>query len=67
MRNIKTKIIAHNRKMLQNKPSKKTKHYNCQQKDNCPMNGAFLKVSLVYYTTISCKNKNYIPKYINTL
>ena len=67
MRNIKTKIIARNRKMLQNKPSKKTKHYNFQQKDNCPINGTFLKVSLVYYTTLSCKNKNYIPKYIHTL
>ena len=62
MPNIKTKINAHNREILQNTPSKNTKHCNCLQKENCPMNGACLKESLVYYATISCNDKNYQPK-----
>ena len=59
MPNIKTKIKAHNRVILQNSPSKNTKRCNCQQKENCPMNGDCLKESLVYYATISCNDKNY--------
>ena len=64
MPNIKTKINAHNREILRNTPSKNTKHCNCQQKENCPMNGACLKESSVYYATISCAtiriiNRNY--------
>ena len=62
MPNIKTKINAHNREILRNTPSKNTKHCNCQQKENCPMNGACLKESLVYYVIISCNDKNYQPK-----
>ena len=57
MPNIKTKINAHNRYILWNTPSK---HCNCQQKENCPTNGACL--SLVYYATINYKDKNYKPK-----
>ena len=62
MPNIKTKIKAHNREILRNTPSKNTKHSNCQQKENCPMNGACIKESLVYYATKSCNDKNYQPK-----
>ena len=62
MSNIKTKINAHNRDILRNTPSKNAKQCNCQQKENCPMNGACLKESLVYYATISCNDKNYKPK-----
>ena len=62
MPNIKTKINAHNREIIQNTPSKNTKHCNCQQKENYPMSGACLKESLVYHTTISCNDKNYRPK-----
>ena len=62
MPNIKTKINAHNKEILRNTPSKNGKHCNCQQKENCSMNGACLKESLVYYTTISCNDKNYKPK-----
>ena len=57
MSNIKTKINAHNRDILRNAPSKNAKQCNCQQKENCPMNGACLKESLVYYAAISCYNK----------
>ena len=57
MPNIKTKINAHNREILRNRPSKNIKH--CE---NCPMNGACLKESLVYYATINCNDKNYQPK-----
>ena len=39
---------------MQSTPSK---HCNCQQKVNCSMNGACL--SLVYYATINCNDKNY--------
>ena len=65
MPNIKTKINAHNREILRNTPSKNTKHCNCQQKENCPMKGACLKESLVYYATISCSDKNHcnVPLY----
>ena len=38
---------------------KNAKHCNCQQKENCPMNGACFQKSLVYYATISCNNKNF--------
>ena len=62
MPNIKTEINAHNREILRSTPSKNTKHCNCQQKENCPMNGACLKESLVYYATISCNDKNYQSK-----
>ena len=62
MANIKTKINAHNREILRNTPSKNTKHCNCQQKENCPMNGVCLKESFVYYATISCNDKNYQSK-----
>ena len=61
MSNIKTKINPHNRDILRNTPSRNAKQCNCQQKENCPMNGACLK-SLVYYATISCNDKNYKPK-----
>ena len=62
MSNIKTKINVHNRNILRNTPAKNAKRCNCQQKENCPMNGACLKESLVYYATISCNDKNYKPK-----
>ena len=62
MPNIKTKINAHNREILQNTQSKDAKHCNCQQKGNCPMSGACLQESLVYYAIISCNDKNYKPK-----
>ena len=62
MPNVKTKINAHNREILRNTPSKNPKRCNCQQKENFPMDGACLKESLVYYTTISCKAKNCKPK-----
>ena len=62
MPNIKTKINAHNRDILRNTPSKNAKQRNFQQKKNCPMNGACLKESLVYYATVCCKDKNYKPK-----
>ena len=32
------------------------------KKENCPMKGAGLKESLVYYATISCNDKNCKPK-----
>ena len=60
MPNIKTKINAHNRDILQNAPSKNVKQ--CQQKENCLMNSACLKENLVYYATVSCNDKNYKPK-----
>ena len=62
MPNTKTKINAHNGEILRNTPLKNIKPCNCQQKENCPMNGACLKESLVYYATISCKDKNYKPR-----
>ena len=43
--NIKTKINVHNRDILRNTQSKNAKQCNCQQKENCPMNGAYLKES----------------------
>ena len=60
--NIKTKINAHNRVILRNTPSKNAKLCNCQEKENCPMNGDCLKESSVYYATISCNHKTYKPK-----
>ena len=62
MPNIKTKIKTHNRKIQQNVPPKSTKHCNCQQKENFPINGACVQESLVCYATISCNGKNYKPK-----
>ena len=62
MPNIKTKINAYNREIIRNTPSKNAKHYNCQKRANCPMNGALLKESLVYYAVISCNDKNHKPK-----
>ena len=63
MPKIKTKIKAHNREILRNTQSENTKHYNCQQKENCPMNGACHQESLVYYANINCNDKNYKPNY----
>ena len=45
MSNIKTKINAHNREILQNTPSKNDKQRNWQQKENRPISGACLKES----------------------
>ena len=59
---IKTKTNTHNREILRNMPPKNIKDCNCQQKENCPINGACLQKSLVYYAAISCNNKNYKPK-----
>ena len=42
MPNIKTKINAYNKDILRNTQSKNAKQCNCQQKENCPMNGACL-------------------------
>ena len=62
MPNIKTKRNALNRNILRNTQSKNAKHYNCQQKENCSINGACLKENLVYYATVSYNDKNYKPK-----
>ena len=62
MSNIKAKVNAHNRAILRNTLSKNGKQFNCQQKENCPMNGACPKESLVYYATTSCNDENYKPK-----
>ena len=51
-------IHANSDHLHQNTPSKNVKHCNCQQKENCPMNSACFKESLVYYATISCNDKN---------
>ena len=45
MSNIKTRINAHHRYILQYTLSKNAKQCNCQQKENCTMNGACLKES----------------------
>ena len=63
MPNIKTKINAHNREILRSIQSKNAKNGNCQQNENCPMNGACLQEILVYYPTISPDDKNYKPNY----
>ena len=63
MPSIKTKINAHNRDTLRNTLSKNARQCNCQQKENCPMNSACLKESLVYYATISYNDKNYKPNF----
>ena len=62
MPNIKTKINVHNTDILRNTPLKNAKQCKCQQKENCPMNGACLEESLIYYATISSHDKNYKPK-----
>ena len=59
MPNIKTKINARTRVILQNTPSENAKRCNCQQNENCPMNSDCLTESLGYYATISCNDKNY--------
>ena len=41
---------------------KNAKHCNLRHKENCPMSGACLKKSLVYYAIIGCKDKKYKPK-----
>ena len=61
--NIKTKIHENDKEILWIIPSKNTNHCNCQQRENCPMNGACLKQSLVYYATASCNHKNYNRNY----
>ena len=53
MPSIKEKMNKHNREILQNTPSKNAEFCNCQQKENCPINGACLKESFVYYVTIN--------------
>ena len=63
MPNIKTKINAHNKKILQNTLPKNAKHCNCEKIEDCPMNDACLKeISLLYHATITCNNKNFKPK-----
>ena len=62
MPKIKIKIKVHNAKILRNVPSKNSRQCHCRQKENCPMDGACFKESLVYYATISCNYKNYKPK-----
>ena len=57
MSSIKTKINTNNRDILRNTSSENAKQCNCQQKGNCPMNGACLKEILVYYASISCNDK----------
>ena len=55
-------MVFNNENMFSNIPSKNAKHCNCQQKENCPMNGTCLKESLIYYDTISCNDKKYKSK-----
>ena len=62
MPSIKKKIHANNSEILRNTPSKKAKHCNNQQKENCSMNSTYFKESLVYYATIRCSDKNYKTK-----
>ena len=62
MPNIWSKINGHNKKILQPKPTEPQILCNCLVKENCPMNGLFLKSSTLYQATIKCSDSKYKQK-----
>ena len=58
--NIRSKINGHNKKILQPKPAEPQKLCNCLVKEDFPLNGLCLTLSILYQATIKCsdsKNK----------
>ena len=62
MTNLKAKIDGHNKKILDSTPPPKTKLCNCLKKENCPMRGACLTKSALFYARMSCDDETYKPK-----
>ena len=62
--NMKSKISAHNKKLLSNEPnqSETPRTCNCQVPKNCPLNGTCLSSAIVYRGTVTCDDitKTYI-------
>ena len=70
MPNIKMKIMAHNRKLIDEnaKENQDTKTCNCRRKELCPMNGECLASNLVYRATVKSEKetKYYVGSTGNT-
>ena len=69
MANVKSRIMAHNRKILNNlKREKDKKMCNCRIKNNCPVGGQCLQEKVVYRATVETKEevKSYVGSAGNT-
>ena len=62
MPNIISKINGYNKKILQPKAAAPQKLCNCLVAEDCPMNGLCLMSSILYNTSIKCKDSNYEQK-----
>ena len=62
MKNIKSIINIHNKKILNETQKKKEKTCNCRNGTSCPLNGDCLENNIVYEGTINCNKPNYKEK-----
>ena len=59
MRNMKTIVTNHNKKILNGKDETETTKCNCQQKASCPLKGNCLSTNTLYAGKISSNLQNY--------
>ena len=63
MPNIKHNIDGHNKSVL-NKKNVATRNCNCRKPADCPMNGDYLKQSIVYQATVSTNDDRPDQNYV---
>ena len=59
---MKTIINNHNKNILEKKPSIDTSNWNCQNKEDCPLNGQCQIGEAVYESTFTSNQQNYKDK-----
>ena len=57
-----SKIITHNKEILNKPVNQNTQKCNCINKSTCPLNGNCLLESILYIATIKSDKKNYQPR-----
>ena len=62
MPNVKSKINAHNKKILSSEVRKEERTCNCTRIENCPLNQNCLSRNIVYEATLTSNLPNYGEK-----
>ena len=57
-----SKIITHNKEILNKPVNQNTQKCNCINKSTCPLNGNCLLENILYIATIKSDKKNYQPR-----
>ena len=57
MPNVKSRIMAHNRRILQEMETSEERSCNCRNKNNCPVSNKCLTTNIVYKATVTSSNE----------